>query len=489
MNLIEEFLIFLSKKNRRYIYLLLSIIIYFYILSVLYSIAYSIEINNNNIEILNFKDIFELFIIFLTLVVLFIRTNKTEINRYKENVFFYIEKYFKYFNQNNEINYFLKLNKKNNDNIYSSSIDYFKLKNIKITKNIYLNDIELKLNDCEHELPFLIEEKARWILIEKFNIQAKTDYNSLTLALRNVKYDKNNNKLTFTFCKSCYFKHLLTNMIPEYEIIPNLTVRDIIETTNTGELHDLSVSKAANHLGINALISINVKLKNTYKKYFIIPKRSAHTLVFKSQLSPSVSGASNILSCYDNINDNYNIHTYFKNELKGELETFFNSFDQNLINHFTEQFLKNALFIGMSRELKRLGKPEIFFYFDYQRTFLYEEIVKNKYINIIDNENLDYIKNINNTNFDIKNLFQEKQILIDYEENEQYFLIEKELLLNNIEFKEIKTKNRKDSYIKKGDKDEKITEISCNFHNNKFKISETLFVNLIFYLQYSSYQK
>ncbi len=426
MKFIEKIVNILSQEKYRYLFLFLFLIFIIIIL---------IPVFNADIgyQITDIPDYFQLVILGITLIIIYIQTDKKELNRYKENYLFYKKRYSKH-----ELIYIQKDEQK----LYSSSIEYNLSSVSNKIKNIYLKDIVFKQSGNKYELPYLIEEQARNILIEKFNIQAKTDYNGLTLSLKKLFFE--NNKLIFIFDNSFYYNYLLTNMIPEYEIMHNLTIRDLLEPSNTHTLSFLEDSLAENHLGISSLINI----KTINKEFLLIPVRSNKTTVFKGQLSPSVSGAANIHTCKQN---NLSIENFFTTELEEEIGVFFKNYVVEEID-YVNYFIENARLLGISRELKRLGKPEIFFYCEM---------------------NLE-LKNIYETNNSIIKLTISDQSdineMIDSHENETLLLIEKNKIFDYLSYYEKASKSTssfegKEIYIRL---------------NDEYLVSESLFVNLAY---------
>lgn len=427
MKFIEKIVNILSQEKYRYLFLFLFIL---FVVIVFMPIVFS----DVGYQITDIPDYFQLIILGITLIVIYIETDKKELNRYKENYLFYKKRYSKH-----ELIYI----QKNDQKLYSSSLEY-NISGIACKeKNIYIRDIVFQQSGNKYELPYLIEEQARNILIEKFNIQAKTDYNGLTLSLKKLFLE--DDKLIFIFDNSFYYNYLLTNMIPEYEIMHNLTIRDLLEPSNTQTLSFLEDSLAENHLGISSLINI----KTTSKDYLLIPVRSNKTTVFKGQLSPSVSGAANIHTCKQ---ERLTIENFFITELEEEIGVFFKNYVVEEIDYIN-YFIENTRLLGISRELKRLGKPEIFFYCE---------------INL-------ELKNINlstNNPFIKLNIYDKSDTneMIDSHENETLLLIEKNKIIDYLSYYE-KVSKSTSSFEGK--------EIYIRF-NDEYLVSESLFVNLAY---------
>ncbi len=440
MKIISELNDYLTQRRTRFIYLIL-----FILLIALVIISYKTTFY----DITDILDYIELSFVLLTLIYLYLRTNKKEINRYKENYQFYKDKYTGHS--------LLSLENNSKDKIYSSSINYSEID----TSNIQsLDNIIFTLNDCEYQLPALIQEQAKDILSEKFNIQEKTDYNGLTLSLNDVICE-DGKTLELKFCKSCYYNYLLTNMIPEYKILANLTIRDYLEASGKKILNSLKVSLAENHLGISSLVSILVKTKGKSEEYIIIPQRSHLTTVFKGQLAPSISGAANIDTCSEN--STISIKNFFKQEIEEELIPILHELCPEATNNFKEDFIKNAKFIGMSRELKRLGKPEMFFFYECKHEIDLDKI-ENKNIKIKHEQKY----------YGIAMTDQKHESSIDLIENNSFLLITPKDLIQGI--RNIKCKSHKNSSYKG-------KEIYASLLKKELKVSESLLVNIIYMQQ------
>ena len=444
MKIIEEIGVRLSQEKFRKLYLVLFIIL-------LAAIAIPLLLKDINYNITDILDYIELLFVLLTLLYLYSSTDKQELNRYKENYKFYKNRY--------KGHSLLKL-ETSKSTIYSSSINYTQ---IDISKAKDLNKIKFTLEDCEYTLPSLIQDRARDILIEKFNIQSKTDYNGLTLSLKNI-YLLEDGSIELKFCRSCYYDYLLTNMIPEYEILPNLTVREYLESSSKKTLNNLNVSLAENHLGISSLVEIPLLENNKTANYLVIPKRSQKTTVFKGQLAPSISGAANIDTCSND--GDISIKNFFGQEIEEEIYPLFKElYNIELYKMFKDDFLNNAAFAGISRELKRLGKPELFFYYRFSRPAELKDILENKSLEVKIEKN--YIEVI------IKN---ENKKDIDLNESDSFLLIKPEKFIEQLKYYTNKHSKSKSAYEKE--------EIYTVFEKNTLKVSESLFVNTIYAKKY-----
>src|SRR5690606_38368965 len=101
----------------------------------------------------------------------------------------------------------------------------------------------------------------------------------------------------------------------------------------------LPISKASNHLGLNVLLL-------TADQKLVIQERNNKVSSFANTLSPSSSGALNYSIAIDE-EKNVSISTAIRNELAEELSA--------------EIDIDEVFLLGLPRELKRLGKPELHF--------------------------------------------------------------------------------------------------------------------------------
>lgn len=402
-------------------------------------------------DVSNILDYVELIFVLVTLIYLYMSTSKEELNRYKENYKFYEKRY------EGESLLILDVDDKI---VHSSSINY---DNIDISSVKSLNQIGFNLAEGEYTLPLLIEECARDILVKKFNIQSKTDYNGLTLSLKNINMLPDGG-MEMVFHQSCYYNYLLTNMIPEYEILSGLTVRDYLEASGKKILNDLNVSLAENHLGISCLVTIPVAEGGEISNYLIIPKRSMNITVFKGQLAPSISGAANIDTCSKN--EKLSIVNFFSQEMDEELSPFLKDiYDASTYDKFKSDFLEDSILIGASRELKRLGKPELFFYFEFGSAFDIDKLQSSDEFKVIVRD--DYYE-ISGSKDKSKN--------IDLSECDSYFLIKPSVFIEELQ-EYVKENSRSRSSFNK-------EEIYTVFTNDNIKVSESLLVNAIYAKKY-----
>ena len=233
---------------------------------------------------------------------------------------------------------------------------------------------------------------------------------------------------------SFYFYYLITNRIADVEIFYNTTVRDLLEPGLPNfKLNDLNITQAENHLGLSCLL---VDDNNN----ILIGIRNNKVNVFRDALSPTISGAANLITCSSkNIDDSLSPLYWLQNEMNEEL--FLDSNDDKIKN-FIYELTTRALFLGISRELMRLGKPEVFFAIQ------------------LTNRDTQFLKQ------HLLNLSQNKNESIDQNENKDFLWINIDSIV-----REYKYKN--DDYFITHSKEE-------------YKLSESLIVNILLYLEYTS---
>ncbi|WP_344701106.1 hypothetical protein [Halomonas cibimaris] len=208
--------------------------------------------------------------------------------------------------------------------------------------------IRFELQDDWYELPWIVAEHGLDTILKRFNAVDRYDYNGLTLATHH--WQATPDCFTLQFQKSFYYNYLATNLLPEFSLPGGLTYRDLLEPGP--QLSKLDSALPENHLGISCLL-------RTCDGALIIPRRSQHTNVFKGQLSPSISGAANNATCRDP-DGGYSALAWLVQELTEELPFLATSPDA--FPTPLHQYLGGTGFLGMTRELRRCGKPELFFF-------------------------------------------------------------------------------------------------------------------------------
>lgn len=449
MNFIDNIYEKLVSSKGKLIFLLLFILnIVSVVLSYFFYSRYEADANNVSFAISFTNDIMQISLLLFTFYIAIRFSNKTEKSRSFSNPLILHKIYSEdsknalIYNKEKAVfslkeiqEHFEGKHFNTKDRILSCSV------NLEIPKSLLISDIEFILTEEEYQVPWFIEESARKILLTKFIDSSNfcedlmgegrgSDYNGTTLSVN--KYEIKDNKLIFYFKRSFYFNYLVTNVSPEVEILGHKTIRHLLEPGP--KLNKLSQSSAENHLGMSCLII-------TKDNYIVVPKRSNKTSVFRGQLSPSVSGAANISTCMDE-NGNISAYQWLMKEVEEELH-------KELV--VSEEKVK---LIGFSRELRRLGKPELFFLIHSQYSKSEIELI--------------YTKRASTNS------------AIDYNENEKI------LFLTPQDFKGLYTLNNtmpiKDE-ICGGKKME--YKVRINVENELYEISESLLVNLIYFEKYS----
>ncbi len=189
---------------------------------------------------------------------------------------------------------------------------------------------------CEQRLfqiPWYLEQYCKE-LIRPFN-PARV-FNGKTLRFEGFRAGKSTE---FQFSYSTYFDYLISNGSHDQMLFNQLTVRDLLEPGP--RLSPLDVATCSNHLGLSAIFI-------SCDGYLLLQKRSKSTAVFSGRLSPSVSGAANV-ETFSNESGGLSFLTCFITEMQEELSSDF------CLDDFTE-----IRVLGVTRELVRLGKPELF---------------------------------------------------------------------------------------------------------------------------------
>lgn len=213
-----------------------------------------------------------------------------------------------------------------------------------------ITDVRFEVGDDRYDLPWVIGEGGIERVLQRFNAESRRDYNGLTLATRGWQADGDGIRLTFA--RSFYYSYFVTNMLPEVTVSGRLTYRDLLEPGPA--LNDLGGALPENHLGMSCLV-------RTADGALVVPRRSQDTHVFKGQLSPSVSGGASPGSCRD-AELGYSPLSWLVRELSEELP-FLAGADDVFPGGLRAE-LARAVVLGMTRELRRCGKPELFFFLD-----------------------------------------------------------------------------------------------------------------------------
>ena len=189
----------------------------------------------------------------------------------------------------------------------------------------------------EYHIPAKIASKASDILEEV----ERYFYDSTTIRLNGMKID--NSSYTLIVSKAHFLQYATTNYAMDI-VLPHKgwsrSLRDIVHPGK--HLCDLEDSLLANHLGVNVLVF-------TLDNYLVIPLRaSANIATWQQKISPSISGATS----FDD--DMWNFRAgpaaSWIREGREELGLSNSNFDDS-----------KDIFLGLTRDLLRGGKPETFF--------------------------------------------------------------------------------------------------------------------------------
>lgn len=310
-----------------------------------------------------------------------------------------------------------------------------------------ISDVEFNNIGTQYFLPWTIASVAKENLFDRFYHKSGNNYNGTTLRIFNTSLNQDENKLVLHAQNSSYFNYLVTNMIPEVEVFPGTTVRDIIEPGKPGNrLNALSETTAENHLGLSCIIT----KKDGNDTNVFVGTRSRNVHVFKEQYSPSVSGAANNNTCKNDDTNEISALNFLINEMKEEV--FYGCYpkEKKLFHDFIIKLCKSAKLLGMSRELIRMGKPEMFFSIELDEEDLkdFEKFVEEtfkcyKYQN---NHSLDTDENVNTQwiiiNENLKTLEHRDNGVYYYKidpETKKKSQVSESLLVNTIFYHEMKS--------------------------------------------------
>lgn len=212
-----------------------------------------------------------------------------------------------------------------------------------------LDNIHFSVEDSWYEPPWMLRKNGLSIIEDGVGGFTPKHYNGTTLSVKGATIIGKH--IDFSMQKSCYFNHLLTNHLADTMLDEGITHRQILEPGPS--LNDLSESMADNHLGLSCMMQ-------TTDGYFLIPKRSHRVGIFPNLLSPSVTGAANMSACRDD-RSGYSARAWLITEIIEELP--FLQDDRGRVDHRLVD-MGSVRVLGMTRELIRCGKPELFMAYD-----------------------------------------------------------------------------------------------------------------------------
>lgn len=200
-----------------------------------------------------------------------------------------------------------------------------------------------------YEPPWFLREAGMRGLASSLGGFTPNHFNGTTLSVQGMKPVGKN--IEFKMQRSCYYSYLLTNYIADTPLIEGLSPRQLLEPGPA--LNSLDTAMAENHLGMSCLM-------RTSDGYLILSRRSQRVGVFAGQLGPSISGAANISACDDGFKG-YTASAWLRAEIREEMPFLIKpngEIDSEVID------LSKVRVLGMTREMIRCGKPELFFSYE-----------------------------------------------------------------------------------------------------------------------------
>jgi predicted NUDIX family phosphoesterase len=223
-------------------------------------------------------------------------------------------------------------------------------KNIKIAPCILLYDnserklplsaFNLVVDKVNHKFLINNQIKGRSSQLIDFNLSKNHNlFNSSTIRLNDLNLSDDHVDLIVS--KANYFDYLGTNYSLDIKLEGwNKTLRELVHSKN--KLCSINESQLSNHIGIGVLVF-------TSDGFLVLQKRSQKGVsIYHSKISPSISGASEFKDIREGVRNS--IKTLILREGEEEIGIDEDDYDDNSIN-----------FLGITRELNRGGKPEIFF--------------------------------------------------------------------------------------------------------------------------------
>ncbi len=189
----------------------------------------------------------------------------------------------------------------------------------------------------EYEIPAKIAGRAEDILeeIERYF------YDSTTIRLN--KIENNDHGITLTVTKAHYLQFVATNYAMDV-VLPQKgwtrSLRDVVHP-NT-QLCQLEESLLCNHIGVGVLVF-------TLDNYLVIPVRSKENIAtWQQSIGPSIAGATS----YDD--DMWSLKA-------GPVASWMREGREELGLENSDFLEENDVFLGITRDLLRGGKPDMYF--------------------------------------------------------------------------------------------------------------------------------
>jgi len=208
-------------------------------------------------------------------------------------------------------------------------------------ENFSLDQFYFELVNKKFKIPSNIKsmtEESFGKLQKKLYKSSKRYYNDVNLRLISIEKTKKN-KVIFKVQPVKYKDFVHTNLLMDARIAKKISLRERLH--KDGKLESLEKSPLANHLGINILLF-------TADGSLILQKRSSKVAFRSRELCSSASGAISILDVPVN------------NMTLKEMPKLREAFEEIGIEP-EDVILETISFLGMTRELIRGGKPEMFF--------------------------------------------------------------------------------------------------------------------------------
>lgn len=252
-----------------------------------------------------------------------------------------------------------------------SLLEQWQIQNHLIASGTTILDVIFKVDTTQrYQLPWFLQSDGTTLLRERFNTLSGKDFNGSTLSVYDLEFNPDSQgpgEIQYAMRFGNYFEYLLTNVIPEASV-SGVDIRSWLESEKNESLNPLRFSQAENHLGLSCIIS-------TADNYVLLGHRRTQNTVFKGEWSPSISGAANLDTC---ANPEASAQPLAPHTSHGTTTRAYTGLDffireaREEILHLMPQLLggtpeeerqqlQQLRFVGATRELIRLGKPEIFF--------------------------------------------------------------------------------------------------------------------------------
>ena len=223
--------------------------------------------------------------------------------------------------------------------------EYFELPQTWVFDNterrLPLSSFELIVDETspEYKIPLQIGSKASTLLEIQKKLQKRQLFDSTTIRLNGIK--ESDGQVYLLVSKAHYFDYLATNFSIDALLQGwSKSLRDTVHPYP--RLCKLEESLLANHVGIGVLVF-------TADGFLVLPVRSrAGVNIRRGEIGPSISGATNFNR--DIINNLSNLVSPCLREGTEELGIETSNFS-----------ISDTALLGITRELLRGGKPELFF--------------------------------------------------------------------------------------------------------------------------------